>query len=381
MDVIDHLFIRGERVEPSTSSTITVVSPWSEQSVATVPNGTTRDMDRAVAAAVEAQRSATWGHAPLEVRVAAVRRFADVYAARKQEIADAMVLEMGCPVTQVLQMHVEPASVAFRYYAELAASYPFVERREGARTTLVRRRPVGVSAAIVPWNGPAFLSVLKVAPALAAGCAVVLKPSPEAPLSAYVLADIAAEAELPAGALNVVPADRDVSEYLVAHPDVNKVSFTGSTAVGRRVAELCGRSLKRVGLELGGKSAGIILPDADIDSTGAALRTASFANAGQVCTARTRVLIPRARYAEVCDALAYAHERGFVHCDFKPANVFLTDTAEVKVIDFGLAKRFRNHDGAHIPYKQDAHHGVGTSLFASINTHRGIGRFCLSPCF
>jgi len=304
MDVIDHLFIRGERVKPSTSSTITVVSPWSEQPVATVPNGTTRDMDRAVAAAVEAQRSATWGHAPLEVRVAAVRRFADVYAARKQEIADAMVLEMGCPVTQVLQMHVEPASVAFRYYAELAASYPFVERREGARTTLVRRRPVGVSAAIVPWNGPAFLSVLKVAPALAAGCAVVLKPSPEAPLSAYVLADIAAEAELPAGALNVVPADRDVSEYLVAHPDVNKVSFTGSTAVGRRVAELCGRSLKRVGLELGGKSAGIILPDADIDSTVAALRTASFANAGQVCTARTRVLIPRARYAEVCDALA-----------------------------------------------------------------------------
>jgi acyl-CoA reductase-like NAD-dependent aldehyde dehydrogenase len=302
--VIDYLYIGGGRVAPATDATITVISPWTEQPVATVPEGGRADIDRAVAAAVAAQESGRWGRAPLDVRAAALARLAEVYEARKDEIAGAMSTEMGCPRAQVASMHVDPAARALRYYTGLAATYPFTEWREGARATVVRRRPVGVCAAIVPWNGPAFLSMLKVAPALAAGCAVVLKPSPEAPLSSYVLADIATEAGLPAGTLNIVVAGREVSEYLVTHPDVRKVSFTGSTAAGRRVAELCGRSLKRVSLELGGKSAGIFLADADVPAAIEALRLGSFANAGQVCTARTRLFVPWTLYAEVTDALA-----------------------------------------------------------------------------
>jgi aldehyde dehydrogenase (NAD+) len=302
--VIDYLFIGGQRIAPATDETISVISPWDEQLVAVVPEGSRQDIDAAVAAAAAAQRSESWGRAPVAERAAALARLAGVYEARKDEVAEAMCAEMGCPRAQVTYMHVDPAVRAARYYAELATTFPFVERREGARTTLVKRRPVGVSAAIVPWNGPAFLSMLKVAPALAAGCAVVLKPSPEAPLSAYVLADIATEAGLPAGALNIVAAGREVSEYLVRHPGVRKVSFTGSSAVGARIAELCGRDLKRVSLELGGKSAGILLEDADVPATIQALRLGSFANAGQVCTARTRLLVPWSRYGEVVDALA-----------------------------------------------------------------------------
>jgi aldehyde dehydrogenase (NAD+) len=302
--VIDYLFIGGQCVAPATDKTISVISPWDEQLVAVVPEGSRQDIDRAVAAAVAAQHGESWGRAPLGERAAALARLADVYEARRNEVAEAMSAEMGCPRSQVSYMHVDPAVRAVRYYAELATTFPFAERREGTRLTLVKRRPVGVAAAIVPWNGPAFLSMLKVAPALAAGCAVVLKPSPEAPLSAYVLADIAAEAELPAGALNIVVADREASEYLVVHPDVRKVSFTGSSAVGARIAELCGRDLKRVSLELGGKSAGIFLEDADVPAAMQALRLGSFANAGQVCTARTRLLVPWSRYGEVVDALA-----------------------------------------------------------------------------
>lgn len=302
--VIDYLFIGGQRVPPATDKTISVISPWDEHTVAVVPEGNRQDIDRAVAAAVAAQRSESWGRASLTDRAAAVARLADVYEARKDEVAEAMSAEMGCPRSQVTDMHVDPAVRAVRYYAELATTFPFVEQRLGTRTTLVKRRPVGVAAAIVPWNGPALLSMLKVAPALAAGCAVVLKPSPEAPLSAYVLADIAVEAGVPAGALNIVAADREVSEYLVTHPDVRKVSFTGSSAVGVRIAELCGRDLKRVSLELGGKSAAIFLEDADVPAAVRALRLASFANAGQVCTARTRLLVPWSRYGEVVDALA-----------------------------------------------------------------------------
>jgi aldehyde dehydrogenase (NAD+) len=301
---VDHLFIGGKRVAPATDKTFTVISPWTEQPVGVVPEASPIDVDRAVAAAAAAQKSDAWGRAPIEERLAILDRFAAVYEARKQEIASAMSTEMGCPAAQVAFMHVDPAVRALKYYAELAKTYPFVERRQGARTTVVHRRPVGVTAAIVPWNGPAYLSMLKVAPALAAGCAVVLKPSPEAPLSSYVLADIAIEATLPAGALNLLVADREVSEYLVTHPDVQKVSFTGSSAAGARVAEMCGRDLKRVSLELGGKSAAIFLDDADLPSAVAALRIGSFANAGQVCTARTRLLVPWSRYGAVVDAVA-----------------------------------------------------------------------------
>ena len=168
---------------------------------------------------------------------------------------------------------------------------------------LVTRNPVGVVAAVVPWNVPASLTAQKIVPALLTGCTVVLKPAPETPLDSYLVAELLKEAGVPAGVVNVVPAERDVSEYLVTHPDVAKVTFTGSSAAGRRIAELCGRDLRRVTLELGGKSAAVILEDADLDHTVDSLRLGSFRNNGQVCSLKTRLLVPAALEGELVERL------------------------------------------------------------------------------
>jgi acyl-CoA reductase-like NAD-dependent aldehyde dehydrogenase len=306
LNTIDYLYVGGRRMVSKSEAVIEVVSPHSEQVIATVPAATERDVDQAVAAAAAALESSEWGALPPAERLAQVSRFADTYEKAAEEIGEAMTAEMGCPMSKVRLMHVDPAIAALRYYLSLAERYPFEEYREGTRTTLVRRRPAGVAAAVIPWNGPAFLTMLKLAPALVTGCATIVKAAPEAPLSSYVLARVAEESGLPAGVLNVLVAERDVSEYLVGHPGVNKVSFTGSTAVGRRVAEICARDMKRFNLELGGKSVGIVLDDADLDATSATLRMASFANSGQVCTARTRILAPWSRYEEVVRAVADA---------------------------------------------------------------------------
>jgi betaine-aldehyde dehydrogenase len=173
---------------------------------------------------------------------------------------------------------------------------------------LVRREPVGVVGAIVPWNVPQFVIMLKLGPALAAGATVVLKPAPETPLDAMLLAEAAEEAGLPLGVLNIVPAGREVGEHLVTHAKVDKISFTGSTAAGRRIAGLCGERLKRVTLELGGKSAAILLEDTDFASTAAGLLPASMMNTGQACAAQTRILVPKSKYGEATQALIAAVE-------------------------------------------------------------------------
>jgi betaine-aldehyde dehydrogenase len=169
---------------------------------------------------------------------------------------------------------------------------------------LIRREPVGVVAAIVPWNVPQFVTMSKVAPALLAGCTIVLKPAPETPLDAYLLAELIEQSGIPAGVFNVVPAGREAGEHLVRHPGIDKVAFTGSTAAGRRIASICGEQLKRVSLELGGKSAAIICDDADLDATIEGLKMASLMNNGQACVAQTRILASRRRYDEVVEALA-----------------------------------------------------------------------------
>ena len=191
-------------------------------------------------------------------------------------------------------------------YTALAGEYTWREVRTsiGGATALVTREPVGVVAAIIPWNVPLGIAVQKIAPAVLAGCTVVLKPSPEAPLNAYLLAELLDEAGLPPGVVNVVPADREESEHLVTHPGVDKVTFTGSSAAGRRIAALCGHDLRRVTLELGGKSAAIVLDDADLDAAVEALRMGSFRNNGQVCSLKTRVLVSQTRHHELVERLA-----------------------------------------------------------------------------
>jgi len=189
----------------------------------------------------------------------------------------------------------------------VARDFTHEERRDGVLgKILVRREPAGVVAAVVPWNVPQFVAAAKLAPALLAGCTAVLKPSPESPLDAYILGEIAREAGLPEGVLSILPADREVSEYLVGHPGIDKVSFTGSVAAGKRVMEVASRRLTRVTLKLGGKSAAVVLPDADLSTTVAGIVPAAWMNNGQACVAQTRILVPRSRYDEFAEALEAA---------------------------------------------------------------------------
>ncbi|MFG1945137.1 aldehyde dehydrogenase [Nonomuraea sp. NPDC048826] len=301
----DKLFIGGEWVTPAGTGTIDVISPHTEEVVGRVPDGTTEDVDRAVAAAREAFDHGPWPRMTFAERAAVLARLAEIYAERQSEMAELITEEMGSPITFSNLAQVPQPLGMLQYYAQYGATFEQEDQRPGIfGPVTVRREPVGVVAAVVPWNVPQFVTMTKVAPALLAGCAVVLKPAPETPLDAYVLAEMVREAGVPAGVLNIVPAGREVSEHLVSHPGVDKVAFTGSTAAGRRIASICGEQLKRVSLELGGKSAAIVLDDADLGSSMGMLAIASLMNNGQACVAQTRILASRNRYDEVVDAVA-----------------------------------------------------------------------------
>jgi betaine-aldehyde dehydrogenase len=213
---------------------------------------------------------------------------------------------MGSP-TSFSNLAQSPAPwMQIESFLAIAREFPWEEERAGAlgSPVVVRREPVGVVAAIPPWNVPQFTIMSKLVPALLAGCTVVVKPAPETPLDGYLLAELLTEAGVPAGVVNIVAAGREVGEHLVGHAGVDKVAFTGSTAAGRRIAALCGNDLRRVTLELGGKSAAIVLDDADPGEVAQGLQMASLMNSGQACIAQTRILAPRARYTEVLDAIA-----------------------------------------------------------------------------
>jgi aldehyde dehydrogenase (NAD+) len=301
----DKLFIGGEWVTPAGTGTIDVINPHTEEVVGRVPDGTAADVDRAVAAAREAFDHGPWPRMTFAERAAVVGRLAEIYAGRQGEIAALITEEMGSPITfSQLAQAPQPLGM-LQYYAQLGATFEQEDVRPGVfGPVTVRREPVGVVAAVVPWNVPQFVTMTKVAPALIAGCTIVLKPAPETPLDAYLLAEMAQEAGVPAGVLNIVPAGREVSEHLVSHPGVDKVAFTGSTAAGRRIASICGEQLKRVSLELGGKSAAIVLDDADLNASMGMLSLASLMNNGQACVAQTRILASRNRYDEVVEAVA-----------------------------------------------------------------------------
>jgi aldehyde dehydrogenase (NAD+) len=296
-------FVGGEWVAPRSTGTLTVTSPFTEKPIATVPAGSTADMDAAVAAARHAFHYGEWPRTSLDERVAVLRRLSELIGQRVEDFAGLVTDEMGCPISLSRGFQSVGAKLALDAFLELAPDYPWSSIREAVTgRALVVREPVGVVAAVVPWNAPLQISLMKLAPALLSGCTFVLKPDPKTPLDAYLLAELVAEAGAPAGAVNVVPADREASEHLVTHPGVDKVTFTGSSATGRRVASLCGQDLRRVTLELGGKSAAVLLDDADVAAAAESLRIGSFRNTGQVCSLKTRVVVPRAREAEFLDA-------------------------------------------------------------------------------
>ncbi|MFI6652698.1 aldehyde dehydrogenase [Streptomyces sp. NPDC050529] len=308
-ELVEHgkLFIGGELVDPLGRDVIEVISPHTEQVIGRVPHAAEGDVDRAVAAARQAFDHGPWLRMTLDERIAVVTRIKDAFAVRYEEIARVISSENGTPYTSSVMVQALAAMMVWDAAITVARTFPYEERRDGALgPLLVRREPVGVVAAVVPWNVPQFTAAAKLAPALLAGCSAVLKVSPESPLDAYILAEIVAEAGLPEGVLSILPADREVSEYLVGHPGVDKVSFTGSVAAGRRVMEVASRNLTRVTLELGGKSAAVILPDADLDAAVAGIVPFAWMINGQACVAQTRILVPRSRYEETAEAFAAA---------------------------------------------------------------------------
>ncbi|MFF2328645.1 MULTISPECIES: aldehyde dehydrogenase [unclassified Streptomyces] len=298
------LFIGGDWIAPATGKVIGVTSASTAQPIGEVPEAVEDDVDRAVEAARAAFTDpGGWAHWDAERRAEALLRLADALESRGPETARRVSAQNGMPIAVADFYEAQVPARLLRYYAGMIRESPSEESRPGLlrEPTLVRRKPVGVVAAVTPWNFPQTLAFFKIAPALAAGCTVVLKPSPETVLDSFLLAEAVRQAGLPQGVINIVPGGRDIGAYLVAHPGVDKVSFTGSTRAGRHIASVCGQLLRPVTLELGGKSAAVILDDADLDGHLEEMFAASLLNNGQTCYASTRILAPRSRYDEVVD--------------------------------------------------------------------------------
>ncbi|MFJ3779520.1 aldehyde dehydrogenase [Streptomyces sp. NPDC090075] len=304
MITYDRLFVAGSWVEPSSPELLDIRSPHDRAVIGRAAQARPADVDRAVAAARAAFDEGPWPRTAPAERIAVIRRLNTLREARADEIAGLISAENGSAAwfTRAGQPGLTRQADA---YLRAAEGFGWEEALESAAVprALVRREPVGVVAAVIPWNSPFSAAMAKIIPALLAGNTVVLKVSPENSLSMGVLAELLERTGLPEGVISVLPADRETSEYLVSHRDIDKIAFTGSTRAGRRIAAIAGEQLKRVSLELGGKSAAVILPDADVDTAVRGLRFASLLNNGESCIAQTRVLAPRARYEEVVAAL------------------------------------------------------------------------------
>ena len=306
----DALFVGGQWVRPATERKLDVISPVTEDVVMTFPEASERDMDRAVSAAREAFDKGPWPNLSPQERGAYLLKVAEALSARLPELALAWTTQVGAPIG-LTRYASGQAPGLFEYYGKLIQTYPLVDERRRDDGALVRvvKEPVGVVAAITPWNAPLILLCYKVAAALAAGCTVVAKPSPETPVDAYILAECIEKAGIPAGVFNVLPAGREVGDYLIRHPGIDKVSFTGSTAAGKHIAAVCAQRLTRTSFELGGKSAAIVLEDADLGHVLPSLVPFSMPITGQVCFSLTRVLTPVSRKQEILEAYVAAVSR------------------------------------------------------------------------
>jgi aldehyde dehydrogenase (NAD+) len=316
------LFIGGAWIEPASTATVDIRNAATEEVVGTVPMANQEDVRRAVAAARTAFDTGPWPRMPHAERAQYLRAIALACERRADEFARVWSTESGI-LYRLSQARIgRLMSGAFNYYADLVKTFHFQERHRSSGGLLAQivREPVGVVAAIIPWNGPAGLLAYKCAPALVAGCSVVLKSSPEAPCSSYLMAEICQEVGLPPGVFNILTADREVSETLVRNPGVDKVTFTGSTAAGRKIASVCGERIARYTLELGGKSPALVLDDYEI--TAAAKNIASGVGyvTGQVCHSLTRVIVPKWRHDAMVEALSAAVSGMNVGDPFDPAS-------------------------------------------------------------
>lgn len=317
----DRFFIDGNWVRPSSAATIDVINCATEELFATVAEAQTDDINRAVSAARVAFDRGPWARMTHIERAGYLRAIGVELKMVADEGARILTSESGVLHT-IAKARTTALSGIYASYAGLADTFPFQERHAplgGGNVGLLVREPVGVVAAIVPWNFPPILIAHKVAPALLAGCTIVLKASPEAPGAAYLLAEACEKAGLPPGVLNIVTADRQVSELLVRHAHVDKVTFTGSTAAGRKIASICGERIARCTLELGGKSAAVILDDCDIGVAAQAIASRATFLTGQVCSSLTRIVVTRRRHDEMVEALSANFEKVKVGDPFDPA--------------------------------------------------------------
>jgi aldehyde dehydrogenase (NAD+) len=301
------IYAGGRLVGSASPDVITIVNPATEEVVGAVPSAVGVDVDRAVRSARRAFDDGTWATRPPADRADALDRLAAALEARTEEAARLVTAEMGMPISSSRQHNATAPCAILRYYANLARAMDTEETRTAVSftgRTVVRREPAGVAAVITSWNYPIMLAFSQLAPALAAGCTIVLKPAAATSLSAYILAEAFEAADFPPGVFNLVTGTHQTAGALARHPGVDTVSFSGPTKQGRWIASICGAELKPAHLELGGQSAAIILDDADLAKAGDALGRLIFGNAGQTCFAMSRVLVPEQRYGDLVDALA-----------------------------------------------------------------------------
>jgi aldehyde dehydrogenase (NAD+) len=300
----DHqeLYVGGTWRPAAGSAYLEICSPATGELIGRAPAASADDIDRAVGAARAAFDDGPWPRLTMGDRAVHLASLADALRRRADDLDRLVSTESGIPICFASGSSGIPL---IDFYVGLAASYPVEELRPGrAGVTgggIVRKVPAGVVGAITPWNGPVMQVLMKLAPALLAGCTIVVKPAAETPLSALLVAEAVAEAGFPPGVVSVVPGGREVGAHLVAHPDVDHISFTGSTAVGREIASVCGGSMRRVTLELGGKSAAILLEDVDLEVMLPTVAQYGYFFNGEACAALSRVLAPRRRYDEVVD--------------------------------------------------------------------------------
>jgi aldehyde dehydrogenase (NAD+) len=302
MHGFDQLFIGGRWAAPAGTGVAEVMSPTTEEVIGWLPDAEPADMDRAVAAARKAFDDGPWRHLSFDERAEIALRLVDALGPRADELALLQTDEMGAPISWTTPMSHYVTRYLIERWIELARSVTQRELRQGPTgPSLIIKEPVGVVGAIIPWNAPLGLVLSKLLPATLTGSSVIVKPAPETPLDGYAVAEAVLQAGLPEGVVSIVPGGREVGEHLVSHPGVDKITFTGSTAAGRRIGAICGAQVKRVTLELGGKSAAVVLEDADLDRDIPRMVFGAMQNSGQICAAITRVLAPAGRYQEVAD--------------------------------------------------------------------------------
>ena len=377
----DRFFIDGEWVAPSSDATFEVIDSSTEQVYFRVPEAQPTDLDRAVTAARRAFDEGPWPGMAHAARAEFLKGIATGLRDRAEDIGQIWPRESGA-LYLMAQRGAAGLAGGFDYYAGLAHTFPFEERAQPqmGEFGLLVREPVGVVGAIIPWNAPIGLITYKLAPALLAGCTVVLKCSPEAPGDAYVVAEIAEAIGLPAGVLNVVTADREVSELLVRDPRVDKITFTGSTAAGQRIASICGERIARCTLELGGKSAALILDDMDLNEAATTLARAECSLSGQVCSSLTRIVVSRHRHDELADALASAFSQVRVGDPFEPTTQMgplVSDRQRDRVEGYiakGVEEGATLATGGGRPKDLDRGYYIEPTVFANVDNSSVIAR-------